>query len=274
MLELAFHRETKQARYFTEMLGDSLGLDMVLLPGGTFTMGSPGDEPERLGQEGPQHEVTVPAFFLGRYPVTQAQWQFVAGFPQVNVALEPNPSSFKGDNRPVETVSWYDAVEFCARLAAYTQRDYGLPSEAQWEYACRANTTTPFHFGETITTALANYNGADEQHGAYGRRPKGENRQATTSVYHFGIANAFGLCDLHGNVWEWCADTCHDNYLGAPTDGSAWVTAGRDEGWRVLRGGSWYNFPQVCRSAHRGKSNPDNAHFNVGFRAVCSLPRT
>ena len=122
-------------------------------------MGSPEDERERYSNESPQHEVTVKSFFMGKYPVTQAQWKVVAALPQVNRKLNPDPSIFKGNDRPVETVSWYYAVEFCDRLSKLTGKSYRLPSEAEWEYACRAGTTTPFHFGKIITTDLANYNG-------------------------------------------------------------------------------------------------------------------
>ncbi|TVP63140.1 MAG: formylglycine-generating enzyme family protein [Leptolyngbya sp. LCM1.Bin17] len=270
MASLTFRRETKQARYFTEKLGDALGLDMVLVPGGTFTMGSPADEPDRWDHEGPQHEVTVPAFFMGRYPVTQAQWRFVAGLPQVKQSLKPDPSSFKGNNHPVETVTWYDAVEFCARLSAHTQRDYGLPSEAQWEYACRAGTTTPFYFGPILTPEVANFDG----NCTYNDSPKGEYRKQTTPVDHFGLANAFGLCDMHGNVEEWCQDHPHNNYQGAPTDGTTWIDEGAlEDEEHILRGGSWYGEPVVCRSAHRSYDDPRESASFVGFRVVCITPR-
>lgn len=145
----------------------------------------------------------------------------------MNKELDADPSNFKGDKRPVEQVSWYDAVEFCDRLTAHTKRAYSLPSEAEWEYACRAGTRTPFHFGETITTDLANYRGTDNEEykwsGSYGPGPKGIYREQITEVGSFGVANAFGLYDMHGNVWEWCLDDWHDNYEGAPTDGSAWL---------------------------------------------------
>ena len=270
MPNLVFRRETKQARYFTEKLGDDLGLDMVLVPSGTFTMGSPDDEPERRDAEGPLHEVTLPGFLMGRYPVTQAQWRFVAGLPPVKQPLEPDPSSFTGDNHPVETVSWYDAVEFCARLSAHTQRDYGLPSEAQWEYACRADTTTPFYFGSILTTEVANY----DSNSTYNGSPKGECRDQTTSVDHFGLANAFGLCDMHGNVYEWCQDHYHSSYEGAPKDGRAWVDENAEENAsRVLRGGAWDLNPRYCRSADRYFYFPRVSGYIIGFRVVCVAPR-
>jgi formylglycine-generating enzyme required for sulfatase activity len=270
-----YQRRRQDVQFFIEPLADDLGIEMMLIPAGTFMMGSPDDEIDRASSEGPQHEVSVAAFFMGKYPITQAQWQFVAGLPQVNQELNPNPSRFKGDKRPVEQVSWYDAVEFCARLSTHTNRDYRLPTEAEWEYACRAGTTTPFHFGETITTDLANYRGTDNKEynwsGSYGRGPKGEYREETTPVDHFGITNAFGLCDMHGNVWEWCEDHWHSNYEEAPTDGSAWLSDDEDAR-RVLRGGSWLNSPRNCRSATRLNGDPRVAGSDIGFRIVCSAP--
>jgi formylglycine-generating enzyme required for sulfatase activity len=234
-------RRTIEVPCFRERLSDTVAIEMMAIPAGELAMGSPEGELDREECEGPQHPVQVPSCWMGKYPVTQAQWRIVADWPQVDRALNPDPSHFKGDNRPVERVNWHEAVEFCHRLSAHTKRPYRLPSEAKWEYACRAGTTSPFHFGETITTKLANYRGTDredgEWSGAYGGGPLGEYRQATTPVDQFGVANAFGLCDMHGNVWEWCQDLWHENYRGAPTDGSAWLEAG-DECW----------FPRcVCR---------------------------
>ncbi|MFG6101655.1 formylglycine-generating enzyme family protein [Leptothoe sp. EHU-05/26/07-4] len=246
---------------------EELPLHMVLVPGGTFTMGSPEDELERDNYEGPQREVTVPSFFMGRYPVTQAQWRAVVSLPKVERDLEASPSNFKGDNHPVDSVSWYDAVEFCQRLEQHTKRPYRLPSEAEWEYACRAGTQTPFYLGNTISTNVANYDGNE----IYGDGEKGEYREATTPVNKFGIANRFGLSDMHGNVWEWCQDHWHGNYEGAPTDGSAWIEGG-DSDYRVLHGGSWPFNPGDCRSAYRNNLTPAS-RFSFGFRVVCSAPR-
>jgi formylglycine-generating enzyme required for sulfatase activity len=253
-----------------EDLANDTQLEMMLIPGGTFIMGSP---PEELGHqkyESPQHEVTVPPFFMGKYPVTQQQWRFVAKLPQVNRELEQDPSHFKGDNRPVERVSWYDAVEFCDRLSQYTGRTYRLPSEAEWEYACRAGTKTPFHFGETITTDLANYDGES----TYGDGVEGVYREETTVVGSFGVANNFGLYDMHGNVYEWCLDDWHENYIDAPADGSAWFSSddklSDKTGRVVLRGGSWSNFARYCRSAGRFRLSRDFRYYDFGFRVVCS----
>ncbi len=259
-------REKGQAQYFTEDLGNGVTLEMVSVPGGTFEMGSP--RGEGYNGERPQHEVTVQHFFMGKYPVTQAQWRAIASLPQVDRDLKPSPSRFKDDNRPVEQVSWHDAVEFCARLSKKTGREYRLPSEAEWEYACRASTITPFHFGETITGELANYRASE----TYADEPPGEDREETTSVGSFP-PNAFGLSDLHGNVEEWCADPRHDNYEGAPRNGSVWETGG-DESYRVLRGGSWNDRPEYCRSAVRNVDSPDNRYSTFGFRVVCVPART
>ncbi|MFM6132912.1 MAG: formylglycine-generating enzyme family protein, partial [Sphaerospermopsis kisseleviana] len=217
-------------------------LEMAAIPGGTFLMGSPENEAERRDNESPQHQVTVPSFFMGKYLVTQAQYQAIMG---------TNPSYFKGNGstllttqRPVERVSWHDAVKFCKLLSQRTGKKYTLPSEAQWEYACRAGTTTPFYFGESITPDLVNYN----SNFPYASAPKSEYRKQTTDVGTFP-PNAFGLYDMHGNVWEWCLDNWVDNYNNAPTNGSA--VTGSSGSTKLLRGGSWDINPGSCRSASR-----------------------
>ena len=285
-LEPIIQYRDRTAQFFTEdklelSTGQTL-LDMVYIPPGSFLMGSSEDELGRYKMEGPQHPVTIAQpFFMAKHPVTQAQWRVVAAMDQVERELNPEPSKFDGDNRPVEQVSWLDAVEFCRRLEGVTGRPYRLPSEAEWEYACRAGTATPFHFGDSITTDLANYRGTDWEYegktypGAYRDGPYGEYREETTEVGSFEVANAFGLYDMHGNVWEWCQDWWHESYEGAPTDGSAWLSHEEDaEENRVLRGGSWYGFPAYCRSAYRGRNAPDDIGGYVGFRVVCGGART
>ncbi|MBM5818389.1 MAG: formylglycine-generating enzyme family protein [Cyanobacteria bacterium K_Offshore_surface_m2_239] len=282
-------------------LGEGINLPLLWIAGGEFVMGSPPDELERLDPEGPQHRVRLAGFWLGQTPVTQAQWRAVARLvPPLGERwqrqLPANPSRFQPEGektsagnfsllpgeantnqRPVEQVSWHDAMEFCRRVETLLPVACGLrctlPSEAQWEYACRAGTSTPFHFGETITPELANYLGSY----TYANGPKGEYRQQTTPVGMFP-ANDWGLHDMHGNVWEWCLDHWHESYDEAPFDGRAWLASdGQDpkaegERERLLRGGSWFSYPRDCRSARRIHSLPDYASYGVGFRVVC-LPQ-
>lgn len=205
--------------------------------------------------------------------------------------LELDPSRFKGNDLPVENVRWQDAIEFCARLSRYTARNYQLSSEAEWEYAARAINSLhlvgegqgvrsfPFHFGETITSDLANYNGS----ATYREEPAGECKQRTTPVKS-NLPNAFGLYDMHGNVWEWCLDPWHSNYEDAPNDGSVWDEGNNDNRYQsiidginiliedrrsyVLRGGSWFNDPRYCRSASRSY-NAYRLNLN-GLRVVCA----
>ena len=286
------NRSRKIARQQVENLGNGVILEMVYIPGGTFTMGSPGNEADRSSDE-KQHQVTVSPFFMGKYPVTQKQWEAVMG---------NNPSHFKGANRPVESVSWDDVQRFIEKLnldsarlpvderlpaagerhpaagerlpaagerhpaagerhpaVGERSRTYRLPTEAEWEYACRAGTTTPFYFGETITPDLVNYNGEYP----YGSALKGKYRQQTTDVGDFP-PNAFGLYDMHGNVWEWCHDWYGDYASGSVTD-----PIGPSSGSsRVARGGSWHYSARYCRSAHRIRYSAVNRGGNLGFRLV------
>jgi formylglycine-generating enzyme required for sulfatase activity len=279
-----------------EPLGNGVSLRLIEIPAGSFLMGSPNDEPERSPDEGPRHVVRLEAFLIGQTPITQAQWREVAGWTprdgeRWGRQLPANPSRFQAmdaadeqresfgsfrwlkgetstDQRPVERVSWEDAMEFCHRLSQRTGRRYSLPSEAQWEYACRAASSTPFHYGDTLSTDLANYDGNH----TYANGPKGEYRQQTTPVAHFP-ANAWGLHDMHGNVWEWCSDHWHDTYEGAPDDGRPWIDEKTNENrHRLLRGGSWYRNPGDCRSAYRYDHHAGVRSGNVGFR-VCCLPQ-
>jgi formylglycine-generating enzyme required for sulfatase activity len=286
--------EKYKAAVFTESLGSAAGLDMVSIPGGSFTMGSPVDEPERQGNEGPQHHVALGPFFIGAAPVTQAQWSAVvlAHPDQIRRNLDPNSSFFKGIDLPVETITWHQAEEFCLRLTAITGRAYRLPSEAEWEYSCRAGTTGPFHFGPTITPELANYcgtggavcgesdgksvasdvyGGESYKSGAYGEGPTGVFRGKTTPPGTFP-PNRFGLSDMHGNVWEYCQDVWSANYADVPVDGSANLSGGADS-QRILRGGSWSHNPAICRSASRDSIAADFSGWQgrIGVRVVCTV---
>jgi formylglycine-generating enzyme required for sulfatase activity len=253
---LTLYRSRRTNKGYTEDLGDGVALTLMLIPAGEFQMGAPEDEPDSNASERPQHRVKLSPFLMGRTPVTQAQWRVVSGYPQQDIELKPSPSNFKEDNLPVEKVSWHQATEFCKRLSAKTQKNYHLPSEAQWEYACRAGTETAFHFGDKLTAELANYAGEISQ---------------TTEVAQYP-ANDWGLYDMHGNVWEWCQDPWHENYKGAPDDGSAWIEGG-EFSTKILRGGSWYLNLRYCRSAYRVRSYADGDDDDLGFRVCCSAPR-
>lgn len=273
-------RRREIARYFTEDLGNGVFLEMVSIPAGTSPIGSPETEKGRTDNENFHRQIAVSSFFMSKYPVTQAQWEAVVALPQVYISLEPNPSRFKGANHPVEEVSWYDAREFCARLSQKTGREYGLPSSVQWEYACRAGTTTPFHFGETITSALANYNGKH----TYACESEGVFRNQTTPVGSFP-PNAFGLYDMHGNVCEWCSSfyrtlTGDEFWHGGVPSYEHLKPFGVDLSWsgaccREFRGGSWQHFAQGCRSAAWDYELELEKHYfyeySIGFRVECSV---
>src|SRR6516162_2143456 len=286
--------EKYSAAMFAEALGLSAGLDMVSIPSGSFRMGSLADEPERRPNEGPQHNVTIASFFIAASPVTQAQWAaVVSAHPErIHRDLDPKSSFFRSIDLPVESITWYEAEEFCLRLAAITGRAYRLPSEAEWEYACRAGTVTPFHFGPTITPELANYCGTGGaicgesdgrsiasdvyyglkyDSGAYGHGPAGIFRGTTTRPGTFP-PNRFGLYDMHGNVWEYCLDKETANYADAPLDSSPYLSGPADS-LRMLRGGSWSHNPAICRSAYRDSIAPGNSGWQgrIGLRVVCTL---
>jgi len=280
--------EKKLIKIFTQELGNGIKLELVQIPSGTFTMGAPASEKSSREYERPQHNVTLDSFLMGRYPITQGQWREIANRQDLRATrdLTPDPSEFKNDyngrerwDRPVEKVSWYDAQEFCQRLKNLTHQDYGLPNEAQWEYACRGETKPlnlergeyypPFHFGETITSELANYKGTE----TYADEPQGIYRRQTTPVGMFS-PNTFGLYDLHGNVSEWCADDWHDNYDGAPSDGRPWLD-NKQSSLLVMRGGAWDFQPINCRSANCIITyRRDDYYSYVGFRVSCVVGRT
>jgi formylglycine-generating enzyme required for sulfatase activity len=256
--------DSGQALCFSEALDRFVSLEIVSIPAGSFKMGSPPDEFERDANEQIQENVSIAAFWIGKFPITQAEWRVVSGLAQVNRPLNPEPANFAGENRPVEQVTWNDAIEFCARLAQHTDRHYRLPSEAEWEYACRAGTSTPFHFGQTLTSALANYDGKY----TYQLEAPGDYREGTTAVGLFQVANAFGLYDMHGNVWEWCADAWSDSQPAA-TECIVQNLDGTDRD-RLLRGGAWYCLPGLCRAAQRHWNQPNYGGSGIGFRVACS----
>jgi len=232
--------------------GSRVALDAVLIEGGTFLMGSPDAEAERDRCEGPQREVTITRpFYMGIHQVTQQQYEAVMG---------ANPSFFRGSGNPVEFVSWNDATEFCRALSRRTGRKVRLPTEAEWEYACRAGTRTPFHTGRTIATDEANYDGTY----VYGPGRKGKFRETTTAVGSFE-PNAFALHDMHGNVWEWCSDRSSDSYARAGSIDPKGTESGSS---RVLRGGAWSIAPASCRSAARSWIRPARRRRDIGFRVV------
>ena len=251
-VQVQIDRPAASAKTLSLDCGGGVTMELVLVPAGEFMMGSPDKEAQRTSDEGPQHSVRISrAFYMGKYEVTQAQWEAVMG---------SNPSRFKGDGKlPVEFVSWDDCQEFCRKLSSGTGRTIRLPTEAQWEYACRAGTTTPFSFGQTISTDQANYDG----NSTYGNGGKGEYRQKTVPVGSFP-PNAWGLHDMHGNIWEWCQDW-YGSYEGSAQVEPAGPSSGPG---RVLRGGSWYNNPWNCRSASRDGNTPDYRFDGNGLRVV------
>ncbi len=230
-------REYRTARQLTEYLPNGVVLELVYLPGGTFIMGS-----EEAECATPPRSVSLKPFLAGKYPITQAQWEAV---------MDNNPSKFRGAQRPVEMVNWRDAVRFCAKLSQLTGVHYQLLTEARWEYACRAGSVTRYSFGDVLNPELANY------------EDSGMKQTSEVGIYP---ANAFGLYDMHGNVWEWCEDTWHDNYVDAPNDGTMWD--GDESQVRLLRGGSWYNAAQKLQSATRIGFDVSSRYDNEGFRVM------
>jgi formylglycine-generating enzyme required for sulfatase activity len=228
------------------------GMELALIPTGTFTMGSPPSELGREPQEVPHRVEVSRPFYMGTTEVTQGQWQRVMG---------GNPSWFRGcgPDCPVERVSWHDVQAFLGRLGDLSHHAFRLPTEAEWEYACRAGTTTPFHTGETLSTAQANYDGE----GPYGDAPPGKFRRSPTRVASFA-PNRFGLHDMHGNVWEWTQDW-HCPY---PASGARDPLGSCATDFKVIRGGSWYFDANSARCALRYTHRPQDSGFSLGFRVV------
>ncbi len=262
--------------------------EMVNIPSGTFWMGSP--EGKGDNDEKPYHQVTVKAFRMGKYPVTQAQWRTVAMSPKVDIDLSLNPSYHRGEDKPVEQVTWYEAQEFCARLSRLTGENYRLPSEAEWEYACRAGASeyTEYCFGDDpsqlddygwygnnsgdrLIDADGIWKEVNQDASQYTQRI----RQNNCGTHPVGqkLPNAWGLYDLHGNVWEWCADDWHDSYERASPDSQIWlkdIKNHEEDGEinKLLRGGSWRNYAGGCRAADRFGFNAREQSFIVGFRLL------
>ena len=233
---------------FRDHLGNGVHLEMVRIPSGKFALGSPTNETGRRENESPISEINVPAFYMAKFVVTQEQWVAIMG---------SNPAIFRENlQAPVENISWLEAQDFCQKLAAKTQHLYRLPSESEWEYACRAGTNTAYHFGDS-PTELADYawfvDNANKRSHPVGAK----------------VPNPWGLSEMHGGIWEWCEDVWHDNFNGAPADGSAWVLDGYTSR-RVRRGGSWSNEAKLCRSASREWHWQSDRYNDIGFRVVIS----
>jgi len=228
--------------------------DMVVVPAGSFDMGSPNNESRRDSDEGPVHQVAISRpFAVGKFEVTQKEWRVVMG---------GNPSHFIADRNPVDSVSWNDAREFVRKLSVKTGAKYRLLSEAEWEYVTRAGSRTAFSTGERITPEQANFSSSSYL-------DKSKYRGQTLPVGQFP-SNSFGLFDIHGNVWEWVEDCYHDVYRDAPSDGRAWISGG-DCSLRIRRGGSWFSYPWHTRSAVRSKFDPNRPDINNGLRVARDL---
>jgi formylglycine-generating enzyme required for sulfatase activity len=281
-------RRREFSQYFLEQVVPGINLEMLEIPGGTFLMGSIEVELEglkrdyvtgvendireslirRLQSEAPQRLVKVKPIYMSKTEITQAQWRAIAAQPKVKRELISDPSNFKGGNRPVEKVSWEDAIEFCDRLTRVTGRKYRLPTEAEWEYAARAGTSTQFHFGDAVSADWSNFQGKL----TFNSSPKGDFKQQTLPVATYGIANAFGLYDMHGNVWEWCQDRWHENYASAPADGQVWEAEKDSIPYlKVIRGGGWDSPGAELRSSARNRVTSTIRLSNLGFRVVAEM---
>lgn len=249
--------------YHREPLPWNTALTFLAIPGGHFFMGTSPQERGSWRDEHPCHGVHLNPFWLAQTPLTYGQLEAIATLPTIQHPLTCYPSGHPGDDHPVGAIPWLEALEICDRLSLYLGQTFRLPSEAEWEYACRAGSNTPFHFGATLTSALANYNSTHP----YGQEKSGGYRGGTTPVASFP-PNAFGLYDMHGNVTEWCGDLWHRDYQGAPTQGEAWnETKGAIAG-RIVRGGSWSHRPKDCRSGSRLALMAGSDPWIAGLRLV------
>ena len=255
-------KRCNSAKYFLEDLDIGLDLEMISIPSGKFQADSSSKKQQEV-LEYQRYSVTVPSFFMSKYPITQMQWRIVAGLPKVSIDLKPNPSYFAGPHRPVESISWYEAIEFCERLHKQTDKLYRLPNEAEWEYACRAGTATPFHFGETIDSKLARISDGYNT-------GQNESLKGTTVVGYFKVANNFGLYDMHGNVQEWCTDQWNEDYSQVDQSRLQQANPNRYQR-RVVRGGSWSTLSNDCQSASRDGFKSSLASNQVGFRVAVSF---
>ena len=247
-------------------LGNEVNMELVFIPAGEFDMGSPPSEPKRDKDEGQHHIKLTKAFYMGKFEVTQLQYR---------VIMNDNKSKFGGDNLPVENVNWYETGRFLKKLSDKTELKFRLPTEAEWEYACRAGTTTAFNVGETIDSDLANYNAKSP----YANGIVGVYLKRTTDVGSYP-PNAFGLYDMHGNVWEWCKDRYDKNYYKktapidpkGPSESKADILKAKGSNKaRVIRGGAWNEKAHKCRSADRNKRQPGRNQKHLGFRVVLEI---
>jgi eukaryotic-like serine/threonine-protein kinase len=249
-------RQQKEAVCYTVDI-NGVPLELVYIPAGSFLMGVTFEWHTHKREE-PIHLVTLQSFFMGKYPVTQKQYLAL---------MDTNPSRFQGNDRhPVEKVSWENAMEFCCRLSKLTDKNFTLPSESQWEYACRAGTSTYFYFGQKINTDLVNFAGYDPNERSTSKIAEYISNHKTTSVGMYP-PNSWGLYDMHGNVWEWCLDTYQSNYIGAPSDGSAWIDSDRNylSCHHQMRGGSWRLLSCYCLSYSRGFTHYQHDEKNQSY---------
>ncbi|MGI0486048.1 SUMF1/EgtB/PvdO family nonheme iron enzyme [Pantanalinema rosaneae CENA516] len=257
------YKQRRQAKYFIEELGGGIELEMVAIPQGKLLIGeTTKSEKASNSSTESRREAFVNSFFMSKYTVTQAQWKAVSCLPPVDRPLAPSPSKLQKPDHPVESISWHEAVEFCQRLSRKSGRKYRLPTELEWEYACRAGTTTKFHFGDLIDAEFANFLNENSSR----RSPC----KGTTPVNHFEFPNSFGLYDMHGNVYEWCLNRWQQK-INRLTNLDNFEENSNESSLRVVRGGSWRDQPSGCQSAYRSKRASEYKSDFIGFRVICSI---